>query len=69
MLFLHSRIEGKGKAVGVSNFKIHLEDLIKDAQIEPMVNQVEYHPRLSRKELQLNCQQNNIHEKTRCETD
>lgn len=42
--------EGRVKAIGVSNFQIHhLEDLMKDAEIKPMVNQVEYHPRLTQK--------------------
>ena len=45
--------EGRVRAIGVSNFQIHhLEDLMKDAEIKPMVNQVEYHPRLTQKELQ-----------------
>ncbi len=53
--------EGRVKAIGVSNFQIHhLEDLIKDAEIKPMVNQVEYHPRLTQKELQAFCQDNGI---------
>ncbi|MDR0136158.1 aldo/keto reductase [Metabacillus idriensis] len=53
--------EGKVKAIGVSNFQIHhLEDVIKDAEIVPMVNQVEYHPRLTQKELQAFCKQHSI---------
>lgn len=53
--------EGRVKAIGVSNFQIHhLEDLMKDAEIKPMVNQVEYHPRLTQKELQVYCQQQDI---------
>ncbi|MGG2063628.1 aldo/keto reductase [Bacillus sp. S14(2024)] len=53
--------EGRVKAIGVSNFQIHhLEDLMKDAEIKPMVNQVEYHPRLTQKELQAFCQEHNI---------
>ena len=53
--------EGRVKAIGVSNFQIHhLEDLMKDAVIKPMVNQVEYHPRLTQKELHAFCQQNDI---------
>lgn len=53
--------EGRVKAIGVSNFQIHqLEDLMKDAEINPMVNQVEYHPRLTQKELQAYCQQHEI---------
>lgn len=53
--------EGRVKAIGVSNFQIHhLEDLMKDAEIKPMVNQVERHPRLTQKELQAYCQNNGI---------
>lgn len=53
--------EGKVKAIGVSNFQIHhLEELMKDAEIKPMVNQVEYHPRLTQKNLQSFCQKQGI---------
>jgi methylglyoxal/glyoxal reductase len=53
--------EGRVKAIGVSNFQIHhLEKLMKDAEIKPMVNQVERHPRLTQKELQAFCQNNDI---------
>ncbi len=53
--------EGRVKAIGVSNFQIHhLEDLMKDAEIKPMVNQVECHPRLTQKELQSFCQEHDI---------
>ncbi|MFJ8267959.1 aldo/keto reductase [Peribacillus asahii] len=53
--------EGKVKAIGVSNFQIHhLEDLMKDAEIKPMINQVEYHPRLTQKEVQAFCQEHGI---------
>lgn len=44
--------EGKAKAIGVSNFQIHhLEDLLKDSEIVPAVNQVELHPELTQKDL------------------
>lgn len=53
--------EGRVKAIGVSNFQIHhLEDLMEGADIKPMVNQVEYHPRLTQKELQAFCQKQGI---------
>lgn len=53
--------EGRVKAIGVSNFQIHhLEDLMKEAEVKPMVNQVEYHPRLTQKELQSFCQEHGI---------
>lgn len=53
--------DGRVKAIGVSNFQIHhLEDLMKDAEIKPMVNQVEYHPRLTQKKLHSFCQEHGI---------
>ncbi|TQR09243.1 aldo/keto reductase [Psychrobacillus soli] len=53
--------DGRVKAIGVSNFQIHhLEDLMKVAEIKPMINQVESHPRLSQKELKLFCEEYNI---------
>ena len=37
--------DGKLRALGVSNFeKKHLDSLIKNATVKPMVNQLEYHP-------------------------
>jgi len=48
--------EGKVKAIGVSNFQIHhLEELMKDASVIPVINQVEYHPRLTQEELKAYC--------------
>ncbi|WP_203289598.1 aldo/keto reductase [Metabacillus sp. cB07] len=53
--------EGKVKAIGVSNFQVHhLKDVMEDAEIVPMVNQVEYHPRLTQKELHAFCKENSI---------
>jgi methylglyoxal/glyoxal reductase len=53
--------EGRVRAIGVSNFQVHhLEDLLKDAEIKPMVNQVEYHPRLTQKEVQAFCRDQGI---------
>ncbi|QHT63669.1 aldo/keto reductase [Paenibacillus lycopersici] len=43
---------GRVRAIGVSNFHVHhLEELMKDAEIKPMVDQVEFHPRLSQQAL------------------
>lgn len=48
--------EGKVKAIGVSNFQVHhLEELMMDAQVKPMINQVEYHPRLTQREVHAYC--------------
>jgi diketogulonate reductase-like aldo/keto reductase len=53
--------DGRVRAIGVSNFKIHhLEELLKDAEIKPMVNQVEYHPHLTQKDLKAFCGQEGI---------
>ncbi|MGG0717438.1 aldo/keto reductase [Robertmurraya massiliosenegalensis] len=53
--------DGKVKAIGVSNFQVHhLEDLMKDAEIKPMINQVEYHPYLTQEEVQNFCQKHGI---------
>lgn len=53
--------EDRVRAIGVSNFQIrHLQDVMKDAEIKPMINQVEYHPRLTQKELQAFCKEQGI---------
>ncbi|MFD2655018.1 aldo/keto reductase [Gracilibacillus thailandensis] len=53
--------DGKIRAIGVSNFKEHhLEDLMSEAQVAPMVNQVEYHPHLQQRSLHEFCKQHNI---------
>jgi diketogulonate reductase-like aldo/keto reductase len=44
--------QGKARSIGVSNFTIrHLEQLAKESQVIPAVNQVEFHPYLYQKEL------------------
>lgn len=53
----HIYREGKAKAIGVSNFQIrHLDELMKSCSVVPAVNQVEYHPRLTQKELKRHCE-------------
>lgn len=53
--------QGKVKAIGVSNFQIHhLEELMKYAEVKPMINQVEYHPRLTQMDLREFCQKHEI---------
>ncbi|MCM2534896.1 aldo/keto reductase [Neobacillus pocheonensis] len=53
--------DGRVRAIGVSNFKIHhLEDILANCEIKPMVNQVEYHPRFNQKELHDFCKRNEI---------
>ncbi|CAG2533485.1 Aldo/keto reductase [Maribacter dokdonensis] len=42
----------KIKAIGVSNFlKHHLEDILQDCKVVPMVNQMEFHPHLVQQDL------------------
>ncbi|MGW9684653.1 aldo/keto reductase [Flagellimonas sp. 2504JD1-5] len=49
------------RAIGVSNFmQHHLEDLLKDANTIPMVNQMEFHPYLVQQDLIDFCRQKNI---------
>ncbi len=53
--------DGKVRAIGVSNFQIHhLEDLLADATVRPVVNQVELHPLLSQVELRNYCKEQGI---------
>ena len=52
---------GRVKAIGVSNFlKHHLEDLLAVAEVVPMVNQMEFHPRLVQQELLEFCKSHSI---------
>lgn len=45
-------LEGKIRAIGVSNFKVHhLSDLFKTAKIKPMVNQIYVNPSDQQKEV------------------
>ncbi|MGF9768784.1 aldo/keto reductase [Bacillus albus] len=53
--------EERVRAIGVSNFQVHhLQDVLAGAEIKPMINQVEYHPRLTQKELQAFCKEQGI---------
>jgi diketogulonate reductase-like aldo/keto reductase len=53
--------DGLVRAIGVSNFQIHhIEELKKHSDILPMVNQVEFHPLLTQKELLQYCKQEGI---------
>lgn len=53
--------EGKVRAIGVSNFhKHHLELLLPNCKVKPMVNQVELHPMLTQFELCNYCQDEQI---------
>ncbi len=52
---------GKIKAIGVCNFNVsHLQDLLNSARVIPVINQVEFHPRLQQVELRAFCKEHNI---------
>lgn len=54
--------EGKTRAIGVSNYQIHhLEDLLKDAEFVPAVNQFECYPYLTQEPLVKFCKEKGIH--------
>ena len=49
------------RAIGVSNFKPHhLDELLKDAETVPSVNQIELHPMLQQKETRVHCDKHGI---------
>ena len=53
--------DGRVKAIGVSNFlQHHLEDLLPEAKVVPMVNQMEFHPYLVQQDLLDFCNKNTI---------
>ena len=53
--------EGKIKAIGVSNFLVHhLEELMSDCEIKPMVDQIEFHPGHNQKETVEFCKKHGI---------
>ena len=64
LYLIHWPVAGKYKkirAIGVSNFlKHHLEDLMEDCKIVPMVNQMEFHPLLVQQNLIDFCNKNSI---------
>ncbi|MGE6631879.1 aldo/keto reductase [Bacillus sp. NPDC077027] len=54
--------DGRVRAIGVCNFhQHHLEDLLADAEIAPMVNQIELHPKLTQEPLREYCKEKGIH--------
>nr|WP_318153068.1 aldo/keto reductase [Metabacillus arenae] len=53
--------DGRVKAIGMSNFQVHhLQEVMKNAEIMPMINQVELHPRLNHKDLRKFLKENSI---------
>jgi diketogulonate reductase-like aldo/keto reductase len=53
--------DGKVRSIGVSNFlEHHLDALLQQAEIKPMVNQIEYHPGYQQKDVLRYCKKNQI---------
>lgn len=53
--------EGRVRSIGVSNFQVHhLEDLLADATIKPVINQIELHPYLTQQKVREFCKENDI---------
>lgn len=51
---------GKIKAIGVSNFKPHHLKALMQAEVKPMVNQIEFHPGMLQEETMAYCKENGI---------
>lgn len=53
--------EGRIKSIGVSNFKEHhLNDLLTEAEIVPMINQIELHPQFPQEDIRKYCNEKGI---------
>ncbi|MDM5329960.1 aldo/keto reductase [Neobacillus sp. CF12] len=53
--------DGRVKAIGVCNFEIeHLERILKECEVVPVVNQIECHPYLAQNEIKEFCAKHNI---------
>ncbi len=53
--------DGKVKSIGVSNFHVHhLENLLANSEVKPVVNQIELHPLLTQVELRDYCAKHEI---------
>lgn len=52
--------EGKIRAIGVSNFKPHHLNALLEAEVKPMVNQIELHPGMTQQETVDLCQEHGI---------
>ncbi|USK93279.1 aldo/keto reductase [Rossellomorea marisflavi] len=53
--------EGRIKSIGVSNFQVsHLEHLLETAEVKPVINQIEFHPKLVQEEVRAFCEKHDI---------
>lgn len=59
--FIRAKEEGKLRSIGVSNFAPeHLERIINETGVTPVLNQIEVHPRFQQKELRAFHSEHNI---------
>ncbi|KPN96178.1 aldo/keto reductase [Lysinibacillus sp. ZYM-1] len=53
--------DGRVRSIGVSNFHVHhLESLMKEATVVPVINQIEFHPHLTQEEVRAYCNDKGI---------
>lgn len=53
--------DGRGRSIGVSNFHVHhLEHLLKETTVIPVINQIEFHPHLTQGEVRNYCKEHRI---------
>jgi diketogulonate reductase-like aldo/keto reductase len=53
--------DGQVRAIGVSNFLVHhLQELMEESEVKPVINQVEFHPFLLQRNLLEFCRENDI---------
>lgn len=53
--------DGRVRSIGVSNFHVHhLESLLKETTVIPVINQIEFHPHLTQEEVRAYCEDKGI---------
>lgn len=53
--------DGRVRSIGVSNFHVHhLENLLKETSVVPVINQIEFHPHLTQEEVRAYCKEKGI---------
>ncbi|MFA1740605.1 aldo/keto reductase [Lysinibacillus fusiformis] len=53
--------DGRVRSIGVSNFHVHhLEKLLKETTVIPVINQIEFHPHLTQEEVRAYCTDKDI---------
>ncbi|MGE7944428.1 aldo/keto reductase [Lysinibacillus xylanilyticus] len=53
--------DGRVRSIGVSNFHVHhLENLLKETSVIPVINQIEFHPHLIQEEVRAYCMEKGV---------